>query len=78
MFEKFVVSVLMDAVRPGWRERKARRKSLWHLPKVVLMFALLLGLWFVLFKLMWQVHLVLHPGRSETAELVPRDLVDRI
>ena len=72
MFEKFVLSVLMDAVRPGWRERKARRKSLWHLPKIVLMFALLLGLWFVLFKLMWQVHLFLHPSRSETAELVPR------
>lgn len=72
MFRHAIVKVIMDALRPGWRERKARRKSLWHLPKIILMFALLFGLWFALFKIMWQAHLYLHPGQTEVGEFLPR------
>jgi H+/Cl- antiporter ClcA len=59
-----LVEVLMDKTCPGWRERQARRKSLWHLPTTIVMFALLGGLWFVLFRAMWQVHLVWHPEHA--------------
>jgi len=62
------VEALLDKTRPGWRERQARRKSLWHLPMIIVMVGLLAGLWFVLFEAMWQVHLIWHPehiGRLE-------------
>lgn len=64
MFQHAIVKAIMGALRPGWRERKARRKSLWHLPKIILMFALSAGLWFLLFRLMWLVHLVFHPEHA--------------
>jgi H+/Cl- antiporter ClcA len=64
MFHQPLFEAFMDAVRPGWRERQARRKSLWHLPTTLVMFALLGGLWFVLFRAMWQVHLVWHPEHA--------------
>jgi len=72
VFQHLIVNVVMDALRPGWRERKARRKSPWHLAKVLVMFALLFGLWFALFKIMWQVHLYLHPGQTDVGEFLPR------
>ena len=55
------VEVLLDKTRPGWRERQARRRSLWHFPMIIVTIGLLAGLWFVLFRAMWQVHLVWHP-----------------
>ena len=58
------VEVLLDRTRPGWRERQARRKSLWHLPITIVMIGLLSGLWYVLFKGMWQVHLLWHPEHA--------------
>ena len=59
-----LVEVLLDKTRPGWRERQARRKSLWHLPITIVMFGLLGGLWFALFKAMWLLHLVWHPEHA--------------
>lgn len=59
-----LVEVLLDKTRPGWRERHARRKSLWHLPTTILMFGLLGALWFLLFKAIWQVHLLWHPEHA--------------
>ena len=54
----------MDALRPGWRERQQRRKTPWHLAKILLMFALLGALWLAAFRLMWRVHLFLHPEHA--------------
>jgi hypothetical protein len=59
-----IVEALLDKTRPGWRGRQARRKSLWHLPVIIVMFGLLAGLWFALFRIMWQVHLVWHPEHA--------------
>jgi hypothetical protein len=54
----------MDRVRPGWRERVSRRKSLWHLPKILLTFLLLGILWFALFQAMWDVHVFFYPQHN--------------
>jgi len=62
---QWLIEGLMDWLRPGWRERQARRKSLWHPPIAIIMFVLLGGLWFLLFRAMWQVHLVWHPEHTD-------------
>jgi hypothetical protein len=75
MLERAVLSVVMDWVRPGWRQRKARRKSIWHLPLIVVMVVLFVGVWFALFHLMWQIHLVLHPAHAgHLDEFLQRDV----
>lgn len=64
MLVERVVEIVLDKTRPGWRQRQARRKSLWHLPLVIVMFGLLCGFWFILFRAMWQVHLVWYPEHA--------------
>ena len=63
MNEKATEAIL-DRLRPEWRERAARRRSLWHIPKVLLIFILLGSLWFALFRLMWLAHLIIYPEHS--------------
>jgi len=51
----------LNKYRPGWRERANRRKSFWHLPKVILSFVLLGVVWYLLFKVMWEMHVYAYP-----------------
>ena len=51
----------LDKYRPGWRERRKRRKSLWHLPRILISFLLLSLIWYWLFIGMWEVHLLKYP-----------------
>lgn len=50
-----------DRARPGWRERSRRRKSLWHLPKILVSFIFLGAIWYFLFKGLWEIHLFVYP-----------------
>jgi hypothetical protein len=43
------------------KQRSARRKSFWHLPRVLLSFIFLLLIWYLLFFGMWQVHVLVYP-----------------
>lgn len=51
----------LNKFRPKWKERAKRRKSLWHLPKIIISFFLLVVAWFVLFKGMWEIHVFVYP-----------------
>jgi hypothetical protein len=59
-----MTETILDKLGPGWRERTTRRRSLWHIPKVLLIFILFVSLWFALFRLMWLVHLIIYPEHS--------------
>lgn len=54
----------MDRLRPGWRERAARRRTLWHVPKVLLIFFLIGVSTYGLFRLAWQAHLLFYPAHA--------------
>jgi len=56
----------MDKYRKGWRERKTRRKSLWHLPKVLLSFVFIGIIWHYLFLGMWRIHLIFYPEHTNS------------
>jgi len=55
---------VLDKHRPGWRERGIRRKSIWHLPKILASFILLGVIWYLLFRCMWEIHLIVYPGHE--------------
>lgn len=57
----FLTKKLLDKFRPGWKERKKRQKSLWHLPKILIFFILFGIIWYALFIAMWNIHLNLYP-----------------
>ena len=58
------IEAVMNRLRPGWRKRAGRRRSIWHLPKVLLTFILLGVLGFALFKAMWDVHVFFYPHHN--------------
>jgi hypothetical protein len=55
---------LMDRLRPGWRERKERRKSPWHLLKLLIMFPLVGGTGYVLFRIFWLLHIAVYDDHA--------------
>lgn len=59
-----VTERLMDRFRPGWRERKERRKSPWHLLKLLIMFPLMGGTGYLLFQFFWLLHTVVYPAHA--------------
>jgi len=54
----------MDRWRPGWRERAARRKSLWDFAGFVLGFALFPVFWYYLFQAAWLLHVHFFPEHA--------------
>lgn len=61
---KLLVEKSLNKNRPGWKERAKRRKSLWHLPKVVMSFIIMGFTWYALFMGMWKIHLVVYPEHA--------------
>lgn len=55
------VTMLMDKYRPGWKDRREKRKSIWHLPKILLFIGLFVGIWCCLFMGMWKIHTIFFP-----------------
>lgn len=52
---------VMDRWRPGWRERAAKRKSVWDFVEFALGFALMPLFWYLLFQLAWRLHVCVYP-----------------
>lgn len=61
---QIILPKVLDKLRPGWRKRQARRKTLWHLPKVIISIFGLGIFWYVLFIGMWQIHLFAYPEHT--------------
>jgi hypothetical protein len=51
----------LDAIRPGWRQRRAKRKSLWNLLCVFLGFVIIPIVWYYLFQVAWYFHTTIYP-----------------
>lgn len=64
MFSYRLFEAGMDRLRPGWRRRAARRRTLWHFPKLLLILGLMGVLWYALFRLVWQGHVLVYPGHA--------------
>jgi hypothetical protein len=59
-----LVEGALDTARPGWRERRAKRKSAWNLMGALL---ILLGLgffWYGLWFGAWRVHVFFYPEHA--------------
>jgi hypothetical protein len=59
-----LVEDALDTLRPGWRERSAKRKSAWNLMGALL---ILLGLgffWYGLWLGAWNVHVFFYPAHA--------------
>lgn len=54
----------MDKWRPGWRERAAKRKSLWDRVEFVLGFVLFPVFWYYLFQAAWLLHVHFFPEHA--------------
>ena len=63
MIPRFTEDAL-DRLRPGWRERRAKRKSPWNLLCVLLGFALALLAWYYLFQAAWWLHVERYPAHA--------------
>lgn len=58
------VESLLDAARPGWRERRAKRKSAWNLLNALLI-ALALGpVGYGLWLCAWRLHIWFYPEHA--------------
>jgi len=54
----------MDRWRPGWRERAAKRKSLWNFIGLVLGLAMAAVCWYYLFRGAWHLHVQFYPAHA--------------
>jgi hypothetical protein len=51
----------LNKFKPDRRQGSLHRRSFWHLPKIVSSILLLGVIWYLLFKVMWQIHLIAYP-----------------
>ena len=63
-FERPLIEGVMDASRPGWRARRARRKSLWNLVGMLIAFPIMGLAWYGLWLAAWQFHVLLYPAHA--------------
>jgi hypothetical protein len=56
----------LDELSPGWRERRAKRKSLWNILNMLLACVFTLVVWYVLVQAVWRLHLLFHPEHVAT------------
>jgi hypothetical protein len=62
--EKRLIEGVMDAARPGWRERRARRKSPWNLVGMLVALPVMGLAWYGLWLFAWQLHLLFYPAHA--------------
>ncbi len=55
---------VLDATRPGWRERRAKRKSLWNLVQLVVWIPLLPATLMGFFAVAWRLHTMFYPEHT--------------
>ncbi|HUJ44241.1 MAG TPA: hypothetical protein VLW52_11595 [Opitutaceae bacterium] len=59
-----ITEAALDKLRPGWRERRAKRKSPWNLLCGLLGFGLAMLAWYYLFQAAWWLHLQRYPAQA--------------
>lgn len=59
-----IVEAVLDKLRPGWRERQAKRKSPWNLACVLVGFGIALFAWYLLFQAAWRLHVEFYPAHA--------------
>lgn len=59
-----VVEGALDAIRPGWRERRARRKSPWNLVGVIVAAFVMGPAGYGLWLCAWKLHLLFYPAHE--------------
>jgi len=59
-----IVERLLDQYRPGWRERRSKKKSIWNFVCIFVGLALSLLAWFYLFELAWRLHIGFYPSHD--------------
>src|ERR1700690_1943995 len=62
--EKGLIEGVMDRTRPGWRQRRARRKSPWNLVGLLVAFPVMGLAWYGLWLSAWQLHLLFYPAHA--------------
>jgi hypothetical protein len=63
-----LVEKTLDSLRPGWRDRQKKKKSIWNLFSVLIAFALWLTFWFYLFEAAWKFHTWIYPEHAGHAK----------
>jgi hypothetical protein len=59
-----IVEGALDAIRPGWRERRAKRKSPWNLLGAVVAVLLMGPAGYGLWLCAWRLHLIFYPAHA--------------
>jgi hypothetical protein len=59
-----MVEALLDRARPGWRDRRARKKSPRNLACVLVGLGLAAFIWYYLFQAAWLFHVELYPAHA--------------
>ena len=59
-----LIEKMLDKLRPGWRERRAKQKSPWDLVCLVVGFVWLGVFWYALFQVAWMLHVLLYPEHA--------------
>jgi hypothetical protein len=59
-----LVEGALDTLRPGWRERRAKRKSAWNLLGALLIILGLGFFWYGLWLGAWRVHIIFYPAQT--------------
>lgn len=59
-----ITEAALDKLRPGWRKRQAKRKSLWNLTCVLTGFVITLFAWYYLFQGAWLLHVNFFPAHA--------------
>lgn len=57
-----ITEAALDKLRPGWRERRAKRKSPWNLACVLTGFGIAALAWYCLFQAAWRLHVHFFPA----------------
>jgi hypothetical protein len=59
-----IVEGALDAIRPGWRERRAKRRSPWNLLGAVLAVLVMGPAGYGLWLCAWRLHLIFYPAHA--------------
>jgi len=59
-----LIEAALDRLRPGWRERQAKRKSPWNPACAVVGLSNSLLAWYWLFQAAWQLHVAYYPAHA--------------
>lgn len=54
----------LDTLRPGWRERRAKRQSPWNLFGLLLAVLIMIPAGYILWLCAWQLHLLFYPAHA--------------